>query len=110
LRGTGALLCPSAAQDTQYDKGHQSNPGPLQKCQCFATMEKRRSGRSARRVSAENVRKLRRERGLSQESLAEQSQLHRTYVGSVERGERNVSIDSMERLATALGVELREML
>jgi transcriptional regulator with XRE-family HTH domain len=73
-------------------------------------MERRRSGRSARLVFAENVRKLRRERGLSQESLAERSELHRTYVGSVERGERNVSIDNMESLAIALGVKLREML
>lgn len=73
-------------------------------------MEARRSGRSARRVFAENVRKLRAERGLSQEALAENSDLHRTYVGSVERGERNVSIDNMERLAIALGVKLRDML
>jgi transcriptional regulator with XRE-family HTH domain len=73
-------------------------------------METRRSGRSARLVFAGNVRKLRRERGISQEVLAEYSDLHRTYVGSVERGERNISIDNMERLAIALGVKLREML
>ncbi len=47
---------------------------------------------------------------MSQERLAERSDLHRTYVGSVERGERNVSIDNMERLAAALGVALKEML
>jgi transcriptional regulator with XRE-family HTH domain len=56
------------------------------------------------------VRKLRQERGLSQERLAELSDLHRTYVGSVERGERNVSIDNMERLAMALRVKLRDLL
>lgn len=38
------------------------------------------------------------------------SGLHRTYVGSVERAERNVSIDQMEKLASALGTELRELL
>jgi len=42
--------------------------------------------------------------------LAELSDLHRTYVGSVERGERNISIDNMERLAAALGVELGDLL
>jgi len=73
-------------------------------------MEAKRSGISARLVFAANVRKLRRERGLSQENLAELSDLHRTYVGSVERGERNVSIDNMERLATALKAKLRELL
>jgi transcriptional regulator with XRE-family HTH domain len=73
-------------------------------------METRRSGKAARLVFAASMRKLRRERGLSQETLAEHAELHRTYVGSVERGERNISIDNMERLANALGVKLREML
>jgi transcriptional regulator with XRE-family HTH domain len=72
-------------------------------------MKARRSGESARQVFAANVRKLRRAHGLSQEELAELSDLHRTYVGSVERGERNVSIDNMERLANALRVTLREL-
>ena len=61
-------------------------------------------------VFAAQIRKLRAERGLSQEYLAELCDLHRTYVGSVERGERNVSIDNMERIAAALGVPLRDML
>jgi transcriptional regulator with XRE-family HTH domain len=73
-------------------------------------MEKRRAAKSARIVFANNVRELRRERGLSQEELAEECGLHRTYVGSVERGERNVSIDNMERIAKALQVNLKEML
>lgn len=71
---------------------------------------KRRTHPTARTVFAARVRAIRRERGLSQEDLAELSDLHRTYVGSVERGERNISIDNMERLALALGVSLREML
>lgn len=49
-------------------------------------------------------------KGLSQEALAERAGLHRTYVGSVERAERNVSIDGMERLALALGVPLSALL
>jgi len=47
--------------------------------------------------------------GLTQEALAERSGLHWTYVGSVERGERNVSVDNICRLAWALGVDVREL-
>jgi transcriptional regulator with XRE-family HTH domain len=56
------------------------------------------------------LREERKLQGLSQESLGELSDLHPTYVGSVERGERNISIDNMERLASALGLDLRELL
>jgi transcriptional regulator with XRE-family HTH domain len=65
---------------------------------------------SARRIFAENLRKARLVKKLSQEDLAEVSGLHRTYVGSVERAERNVSIDNMERLSAAVGVSLPDML
>lgn len=56
------------------------------------------------------VRILRRQRGLSQEALAELSELDRTYVGSVERGERNLSLINITRLAAALGVRASELL
>lgn len=65
---------------------------------------------NARRVFAHNLRLTRLQKGLTQEQLAELSGLHRTYVGSVERGERNISIDNMERLARALGATLHELL
>lgn len=65
---------------------------------------------SARRIFAENLRKARQAKELSQEGLAELSGLHRTYVGSVERAERNVSIDNMERLAAAAGSTLPSLL
>jgi transcriptional regulator with XRE-family HTH domain len=64
----------------------------------------------ARKVLAENLRRLRRDRGLSQEELADLASLHRTYVGSIERAERNVSIDNMEKLADALRVGLWDLL
>jgi transcriptional regulator with XRE-family HTH domain len=65
---------------------------------------------SARRRFGVNLRSHREALGLSQEDLAETAGLHRTYIGSVERGERNVSIDNMERLAAAVGREIQELL
>lgn len=65
---------------------------------------------SARLRFANNLREARLSLGWSQEDLAEESGLHRTYVGSVERGERNISVDNMECLAKAVGVELIELL
>lgn len=65
---------------------------------------------NARRLFAQRLRQIRQIRGLSQEALAEIAGLHRTYVGSVERSERNVSIDNMERLAKALDVDITELL
>jgi transcriptional regulator with XRE-family HTH domain len=58
--------------------------------------------KSLRILFAKNIRKARIERKLSQEALAELCGLHRTYIGSVERGERNVSIDNIERIAFSL--------
>lgn len=55
-------------------------------------------------VFAGNVRRLRKERGLSQEELAEAAGVHRTYVGMIERGEKNVTIYNIERIAIALDV------
>jgi transcriptional regulator with XRE-family HTH domain len=60
--------------------------------------------KSLRLLFAKNIRKARIERRLSQEALADLCGLHRTYVGSVERGERNVSIDNIERIAFSLKV------
>lgn len=65
---------------------------------------------AARLRFANNLRKARLRLDWSQEDLAEESGLHRTYVGSVERGERNISVDNMECLAKAVGVELIELL
>lgn len=66
--------------------------------------------RHLRDVLARNVRMLRQERKLSQEQLADASGLHRTYVGSIERSERNVSLDSLNALATGLSTEVWSLL
>ncbi|MGH2846147.1 MAG: helix-turn-helix domain-containing protein [Thermoleophilaceae bacterium] len=55
------------------------------------------------------VRELRLQRGMSQEGLADRSDLHRTYVGGIERGERNVSFGNLLRLADALDVRLSDL-
>lgn len=55
------------------------------------------------------VRELRERQGVSQEELANRSRLHRTYVGGIERGERNPSFTSLLRLAKVLDVETSEL-
>ena len=61
-----------------------------------------------RHLYGERLRQIRLEKGVSQEALAAAADLHRTYVSSVERGERNVSIVNIARLAAALDVPVRE--
>jgi transcriptional regulator with XRE-family HTH domain len=63
-----------------------------------------------REVLAANLRRRRAELGLSQEDLAHEAGLHRTFVGAVERSERNISLDNIERLAAALKVDPWELL
>lgn len=63
-----------------------------------------------RRVVADNVRRLRLGLALSQEGLAAEAGLHRTYIGAIERAERNLSLDNIERLAQALRVSPAELL
>lgn len=65
---------------------------------------------TARERFAVNLRKARLASGLSQEELAAKSGLHRNYVGSVERNEKNISLDAMERLARALKLDVVELL
>ena len=65
---------------------------------------------SAREALAANIVALRHERGWSQEALAFECGLHRTFVAHVERLSRNISLDNVERLALALGVQPFELL
>ncbi|MGH9007869.1 MAG: helix-turn-helix domain-containing protein [Acidimicrobiales bacterium] len=52
-----------------------------------------------------NLRSLRRAKGMSQEGFADTIGIHRTYMGGLERGERNVTLKTVERIAHALGVD-----
>ncbi|MBQ8682766.1 MAG: helix-turn-helix transcriptional regulator [Selenomonadales bacterium] len=54
------------------------------------------------------VRKVRHEQGISQEELAERSNLHRTYISDIELGKRNVSLENIERIAVSLNKTLAE--
>ena len=61
-------------------------------------------------ILADNLRNYRKAKHISQEELADVCELHRTYIGSVERGERNVTLSTLEVLAGALGVSVTELL
>jgi transcriptional regulator with XRE-family HTH domain len=56
------------------------------------------------RILAANIRRLRETQGWSQEDCAEKCGLHRTYIGAVERGERNITIATLERIAAAFEI------
>ncbi len=77
----------------------------------FGIMNTRKNKvKPARLRFADNMRMARLRMRISQEELAERCGLHRTYIGSVERGERNISIDNMEAISVALGQDLTELL
>ncbi len=58
----------------------------------------------------ERVRDLRRQEGLSQEQLAHNADLHRTYIGMIERAEKNITLINIEKIAIALNVEVSNLL
>ncbi len=66
--------------------------------------------RTLRQRLGQAVRRLRKEAGYSQESFADACGLHRTYMGSVERGEVNISLDNIERIAKTLRLTAGELL
>ena len=65
--------------------------------------------RSVKSRFGKRLRQLRDERGYSQEELAERAGLHRNYVGGVERGERNVALENIVKLAKALSIPPSEL-
>ena len=57
----------------------------------------------------EKIRQLRKEKNLSQEELADRAKLHRTYIGMVERAEKNITLTNIQKLATALDVDINQL-
>lgn len=55
------------------------------------------------------IQSIRKQLGLSQEELAYKVGFHRTYVGMIERGERNITLNNLKKLATALGLEIKDL-
>ncbi|MCV7419315.1 helix-turn-helix transcriptional regulator [Mycobacterium yunnanensis] len=62
------------------------------------------------RVVGRNLRRIRLDRDFSQEAFANHMGVHRTYLGSVERGERNLTLQTLEKIADFLGVDPRDLL
>ncbi len=62
------------------------------------------------RLFGNNVQKIRKQKNISQEQLAELAHVHRTYIGMIERAERNITLINMEKIANALDVEIADLL
>lgn len=61
-------------------------------------------------IFGENVRKYRRLLNISQEELAHKADLHRTYIGMIERAEKNITLVNIEKIANALEVQIKDLL
>lgn len=72
--------------------------------------ELRKPSRRITQILADNIRIFRKAKCISQEGLADLCNLHRTYIGSVERGERNVTLSTLEVIAGALGTSVPNLL
>ena len=59
-------------------------------------------------ITGQRLRNLRQQRGLTQEEMAERAELHPTYIGQVERGEKNLTLVSLEKMLGALGITFAE--
>jgi transcriptional regulator with XRE-family HTH domain len=62
------------------------------------------------KIVGRNLRRYRLDHGFSQEAFADHMGVHRTYMGAVERGERNLTLQTLERIADFIGVDARELL
>jgi len=56
-----------------------------------------------------NIRKIREDRGISQEKLAMLADLHRAYIGQIERGEKNIGLRNLQKIAKALKVDIKDL-
>ncbi|MDR1974463.1 MAG: helix-turn-helix transcriptional regulator [Bacteroidales bacterium] len=68
------------------------------------------SGKNILEVFGGNVQKYRKERKVSQEKLAELAGVHRTYIGMIERAEKNITLRNIEKIAKALNVDIKDLL
>ena len=73
-------------------------------------IKKKTTKKTARLLFAQRMKERRLKLDMSQEDLAAESGLHRTYIGSVERGERNIAVDNMEKIADALSCSIVDLL
>lgn len=74
------------------------------------TKRQRKPSQELTKILADNLRQIRKSKGLSQEELADLCDLHRTFVGSVERSERNVTLSTLEAFSKALEIEVTDLL
>jgi DNA-binding XRE family transcriptional regulator len=70
----------------------------------------KRTSRDLNVAAGRNLRRLRNELGVSQDEFADLAGLHRTYIGAVERGERNITLQTLQRIAAALKVDPTDLL
>jgi len=68
-----------------------------------------RRNKTVQQKFGNRVRKLRKSKGWSQEEFADECGLHRTYIGAIERGERNVSLNNIHEIAKALDISVKEL-
>jgi transcriptional regulator with XRE-family HTH domain len=68
------------------------------------------SSKNILEIFGNNVQKYRKEKQISQEKLAEIAGVHRTYMGMIERSEKNITLRNMDKIAQALGVEIKDLL
>ena len=68
-----------------------------------------RQNKTIQQKFGNRVRKLRKSKGWSQEEFADECGLHRTYIGAIERGERNVSLNNIHAIAKALDISVKEL-
>ena len=62
------------------------------------------------KIFAKNLRDQRLKRNLTQESLADACELHRTYIGAIERGERNISLRNLQKIASVLQINAADLI
>ena len=72
-------------------------------------IDMRKDKTKIKKMLGDRIKMLRKEKGLSQEELSYETGLHRTYIGGIERGERNVSIENIEIISIALRIKLKDL-